>query len=36
MKAFKALIKPFETPQKSVEIKVYFLFQYNFLKGREG
>ena len=36
MKAFKALIKPFETPQKSVKIKIYFLFQYNFLKGREG
>ena len=32
-KAFKAFIKPFETPQRSVEIKI----EYNFLKctGRE-
>ena len=36
----KAFIKPFEVPQRSVEIKIYlnFFFQYNFQKcmGREG
>ena len=40
MKALKAFIKPFESPQGSVKIQIYvnFLFQYNFQKytGREG
>ena len=40
MKAFKALIKPFEAPPRSVKIKIQvtFLFQYKLLKrtGREG
>ena len=39
MKALKAFIKPFEAPQRSVEIKILssFLYWYNFLKckGRE-
>ena len=38
MKAFKAFIKPSETPQRSVKINIQFIFQNNFPKctGREG
>ena len=35
IKAFKAFLKPFEAPQKSVKIKLFsfnFLFQHNFEK----
>ena len=41
MKGLKAFMKPFETPQRSVKIKIWLTFclsQYNFQKctGREG
>ena len=36
MKAFKAFIKPFETPQRSVKIKFNLIFSLCPGLGREG
>ena len=39
MKAFKAFIKPFEAPQKSVKIKIqvtFILIQLSEMHGRES
>ena len=37
MKALKALIKPFEAPQRNVKIKkAIFYFNINFLKAQDG
>ena len=38
MKGLKAFIKPFEASQRSVKVKIQFLFQCNFKKctGRQG
>ena len=37
LKTFKAFIKPFEAPRKSVKIKIHvnFLFQHSFLKAQD-
>ena len=36
--AFKAFIKPFEVPQRSVKIKIYFNFYFNktFRNAQDG
>ena len=36
MKAFRALIKPFEVPQRSVKIKFHLIFSLRQALGREG
>ena len=36
MKAFKAFIKPFDTPQRSVKIKLTLIFSLRPGLGREG
>ena len=36
MKAFKAFMKPFEAPQRSLKIKINLIFSLHLESGREG